>query len=85
VATKTSWVFLAKPLAAMQGWCTRRMFLMRVRETRSQVGLSPMERKAEFIWCVLRQPAKVYGKAILLMDDVVLPALLLGSLFPKLL
>ncbi len=62
---------LAKPLAAMQGWQYSPKGLVRVRETRSQVGLSPMERKENISGAFRADRALVSGRTILLMDDVV--------------
>ena len=62
---------LAMPLAAIQGWRYSPQVLVRMRETRSQVGLSPMERKENISGAVRADPALVDGKEILLLDDVV--------------
>jgi ComF family protein len=62
---------LAMPLAVIQGWHYSPQVLTRVRETRSQVGLSPIERKENISGAFRADPALVAGKAILLMDDVV--------------
>ena len=62
---------LAIPLAAMQGWRYKPQVLIRARETRSQVGLSPLERKENIAGAFRAEPALAAGKAILLVDDVV--------------
>ncbi|MGB8213834.1 MAG: phosphoribosyltransferase family protein [Anaerolineales bacterium] len=61
---------LAMPLAAIQGWRYSPRVLTRVRETRSQVGLSVAERKENISGAFQANPALVSGKTILLMDDV---------------
>jgi ComF family protein len=62
---------LANPLAAIQGWRYSPQVLIRARETRSQVGLSPLERQENIAGAFLADPALAAGKAILLVDDVV--------------
>ena len=62
---------LALPLAALQGWRYSPKVLIRTRETRSQVGLSPLERKENISGAFRAEPALAAGKAILLVDDVV--------------
>ena len=62
---------LAKPLAAMQGWRSSPQVLVRRRETRSQVGLTPLERKENIAGAFHTEPALAAGKNILLVDDVV--------------
>jgi ComF family protein len=62
---------LAMPLAAIQKWRYSPGALVRMRETRSQVGLSPMERKEKKSGAFQADPALVAGKEILLLDDVV--------------
>jgi ComF family protein len=62
---------LAKPLAAMQGWRFSPQVLVRRRETRSQVGLTPLERKGNIYGAFHAEPALAAGKNILLVDDVV--------------
>jgi len=58
-------------LAALQGWRYKPQVLIRARETRSQVGLSPLERKENIAGAFRAEPALAAGKAILLVDDVV--------------
>ena len=62
---------LAMPLAAMLGWRYSPQVLAQTRETRSQVGLSPLERKVNIAGAFRAEPVLVAGKAILLVDDVV--------------
>jgi len=62
---------LGMPLAAIQRWRYSPGALVRTRETRSQVGLSPMKRKENISGAVRADPALVDGKEILLLDDVV--------------
>ena len=62
---------LAMPLAAIQGWCYSPQVLVRMRATRSQVGLSPLERKENISGAFLSEPDLAAGKDILLVDDVV--------------
>jgi competence protein ComFC len=61
----------AKPLAAIQGWHYSPNVLVRTRETLSQVGLSPLERKENISGAFQAEPVLADGKAILLVDDVV--------------
>jgi ComF family protein len=62
---------LAMPLAALQGWRYSPKVLIRTRETRSQVGLSPLERMENISGAFRAEPVLAAGKAILLVDDVV--------------
>jgi competence protein ComFC len=61
---------LAKPFSALQHWPYTPKALERVRETRSQVGLSPSERKENIFGAFYGDQAQVSGKVILVMDDV---------------
>lgn len=61
---------LAKPLSGRMGWKFSNQVLVRARETHSQVGLSPVERKANIAGAFRADPGWVAGKSILLMDDV---------------
>ena len=70
---------LAKPLAAMQGWRSSPQVLVRRRETRSQVGLTPLERKENIAGAFQAEPARAAGKDILLVDDVVTTAATLAA------
>jgi ComF family protein len=62
---------VAKPLAAMQGWRSSPQVLVRRRATRSQVGLSPLERKENISGAFRAEPALADGKDILLVEGVV--------------
>ena len=62
---------LALPLSSIQGWHYSSKVLRRVRDTRSQVGLSPMERKENIFGAFHADSTLASGKSILLMDDVV--------------
>jgi competence protein ComFC len=61
---------LAKPLAGILGWRYLPQALQRVRETRSQVGLSAQERRENISGAFRGDLDRVSGKAILLMDDI---------------
>jgi competence protein ComFC len=61
---------LAFPLSCLQNWNYSSRLLRRVRETRSQVGLSAMERRANMAGAFTADPALASGKVILLVDDV---------------
>jgi ComF family protein len=61
----------ARPTAGILGWRYVPSALRRVRETRSQVGLSHMERKVNIFSAFQANPVHAYGKVILLMDDIV--------------
>jgi len=62
---------LAMPLAAIREWFYSPQVLVRMRETRSQVGLSPSERMENMSGAFHAEPKLVAGKTILLVDDVV--------------
>ena len=62
---------LAKPLAGILNWAYEPKALTRVRETRSQVGLSPQERMENISGAFSADPDLVTGKIILLVDDIV--------------
>ncbi len=61
---------VASPLAALLGWRYSSQVLARVRETRSQVGLSVAERKENVAGAFRANAVPASGKTILLMDDV---------------
>jgi len=61
---------VASPLAALQGWRYSPQVLARVRETRSQVGLSAAERRENVSGAFCANAALASEKTILLMDDV---------------
>ncbi|MGA2489261.1 MAG: hypothetical protein ABSF99_03610 [Anaerolineales bacterium] len=62
---------LARPFSSIQNWHYSSKVLGRVRETRSQVGLSMKERKENISGAFCADPALASGKAILVMDDIV--------------
>lgn len=61
---------VARPLAALSGWDYRPGALFRARETRSQVGLSAVERQENMRDAFRSDPRFVRGRTVLLMDDV---------------
>lgn len=61
---------LARPFSSIRKWQYSPKAIWRVRETRSQVGLSPKERKENLSNAFRADPVRVAGKVILLMDDV---------------
>jgi competence protein ComFC len=61
---------LAKPVSFYQHWDYSPQVLLRIRETRTQVGLSEMERRQNMTGAFRADPARVSGKVVLLMDDV---------------
>ena len=70
---------VARPLAALQGWRYSPRSIARVRETRSQVGLSAAERKENVTDAFSADAARVTGKNILVMDDVATTGATLAS------
>lgn len=70
---------VAMPLAALRGWTYEPHALARARETRSQVGLSAVERKENVSGAFRGDPARVSGKTVLLMDDVATTGATLSS------
>jgi ComF family protein len=62
---------IARPLASSNGWQYCPQALARARETRSQVGLTSVERQVNVKDAFCSEPARVSGKNILLMDDIV--------------
>jgi competence protein ComFC len=70
---------VAMPLAALSGWEYAPRALARARETRSQVGLSAVERKENVNGAFHGDPGKVSGKNVLLMDDVATTGATLSS------
>jgi predicted amidophosphoribosyltransferase len=58
------------PVAFMQNWRYSPQAVIRIRETRSQVGLSVLERKENISGAFQADPSRVSGKVILLVDDV---------------
>jgi competence protein ComFC len=61
---------LAKPIAISRGAPLRLKALRKLRETRSQVGLSVLERRQNVENAFQADPGSVQGKRILLIDDV---------------
>jgi predicted amidophosphoribosyltransferase len=61
---------VARPLAYELGWEYAPDALTKVRETRSQVGLTVSERRENVSKAYQADPAKVKRRAVLLMDDV---------------
>jgi len=61
---------IARPLALAAGMAFASNGLTRVRETRSQVGLTKKERRANVNGAFQAQGTRVNGRIVLLMDDV---------------
>jgi competence protein ComFC len=61
---------LAMPVSLIQDWHYSPRAVLRVRETRSQVGLSGPERKENISDAFRADPVRVSGKVILLIDDI---------------
>jgi len=61
---------VAYPLSLRLGLAYRPETLMRAKETRSQVGLSAMERQQNVQGAFRANPRKAEGRVILLVDDV---------------
>jgi ComF family protein len=61
---------VARPLAALSGYDYYPGALVRVRDTRSQVGLNPRERRENVRDAFASNPRLVSDRIILLMDDV---------------
>jgi len=61
---------VALPLAVAKHWRYAPQAIARLRETRSQVGLTIAERKANVSGAFQADPGQVHGKTTLLMDDV---------------
>jgi ComF family protein len=61
---------IAMPLAALNRWRYAPRALCRVRETKSQVGLSAVERRENMQGAFRADPRPVGGRVILLLDDV---------------
>jgi predicted amidophosphoribosyltransferase len=62
---------VARPMAALTGWQYAPSALTRARDTKSQVGLSPVERQENMRDAFRSDPRMVNGRAVLLLDDVV--------------
>jgi competence protein ComFC len=61
---------LAMPVSYILHWHYLPRAIFRVRETRTQVGLSGKERRENISGAFRAVPAMVSGKAVLLMDDI---------------
>lgn len=61
---------LARPLALATGLSYRPQALVKVRETRSQVGLTARERQSNVAEAFQAQPRLVEGRRVLVVDDV---------------
>jgi ComF family protein len=61
---------VAMPLAYINHWRYAPRAVSRIRETRSQVGLTLVERKKNVSGAFLGNPGRVAGATILLVDDV---------------
>lgn len=61
---------IARPMVLAKGWKYLPRSLQRSKETRSQVGLSAEERKANVHDAFLADTKKVAGKSVLVLDDV---------------
>ena len=61
---------VARPLAELSRWEYRPGALVRARETRSQVGLSAVERQENMRDAFRSDPHLVGGRNVLLMDDI---------------
>ncbi len=70
---------VAKPLAQINQWRYSSGALVRIRETRSQVGLSIAERKDNVMGAFLGDKNIVLRSSILLMDDVATTGATLAS------
>ena len=70
---------VAMPLAYTMGWRYEPQALKRIRETRSQVGLSVEERRENVKGVFLADPRLIKNKIILLMDDVATTGATLAS------
>ena len=70
---------LARPLAFANGLNYLPNALTRLRETKSQVGLSVLERKENVTGAFFADPSLVKGKTVLLIDDVATTGATLSS------
>jgi competence protein ComFC len=70
---------VAYPLAELGGWEYAPRVLKRVRDTRSQVGLSPAERRENVAGAFTCAPQHVRGRSVLLIDDVATTGATLAS------
>jgi ComF family protein len=70
---------VALPLAAIRRWAYAPRGLVRSRETRSQVGLSAAERKANVDRAFAADRRVVHGRTVLVVDDVATTGATLGA------
>jgi competence protein ComFC len=70
---------IARPLALAAGIVFAPKVLKRVRETRSQVGLTKIERRANVSGAFQARGTRVNGRVVLLMDDVATTGATLSS------
>ena len=61
---------VARPLSYAMGWEYRPGALIKVRDTRSQVGLSISQRRDNVLKAYQADPATVNGRSVVLIDDV---------------
>ncbi len=60
----------ARPLALANAWRYLPRSLKRIKETKSQVGLSASERQQNVFGAFLAEREKIFGKTVLVVDDV---------------
>ncbi len=70
---------VAKPLAALLHYKYKPLALVRLRDTKSQVGLSAEERKENVVDAFYADPQAVSQKTLLLIDDVATTGATLSS------
>jgi ComF family protein len=70
---------VAMPLALINHWQYKPRALVRTRETRTQVGLSIVERRENVCGAFRGDPALILGSKILLIDDVATTGATLSS------
>ncbi len=61
---------VARPLAYELGWSYAPQALSKIRETRSQVGLTAVQRRENVRKAYQAEASAVKGKSVLIMDDV---------------
>ncbi len=61
---------VAMPLASMNRWLYRPRAISRIRDSRSQVGLTPIERQENVANAFQGDHRIIEGKIVLLMDDI---------------
>jgi competence protein ComFC len=70
---------VADPLSELGGWEYAPRVLRRVRDTRTQVGLSPAERRDNVAGAFACEPQRVRDRSVLLLDDVATTGATLAS------